>query len=57
LILFAAGCFHLFTIRSDRPFQIIAIGGFGSGLDEHPLGFIAEKLPLRFRFLKAAIRH
>jgi hypothetical protein len=29
----------------------------GSGLDEQPFGFIAEKLPLKFRFLEAAIRH
>ena len=35
----------------------ILTGSRGSGLDEHPLGFIAEKLPLRFRFLKAAICH
>ena len=29
----------------------------GSGLDEQPFRFIAEKLPLKFRFLEAGIRH
>lgn len=32
-------------------------GSSGSGLDEHPFRFIAEKLPLGFRFPEAAIPH
>ena len=42
---------------ADWPVWRKLIDRLGSGRDEPPFGFIAAKLPLKFRFLEAAIRH